>query len=174
MINSKQFSSLIVAIAIGGAVPALAQSSVSGPNTVTLDATNPFNWTANLAATNGSNLPGTQGTISFQFLSTNVARTQWSFSYTIDNTSVAPSTSSRMGVFGFNSATAIASVVPGTSQRFDAALSGAISAAWAIATSVSFPARTAMARATTVSPSRKRRSRGRSRSISRAAPPGWC
>lgn len=104
-------------------VPAVAQSN-STSSTVTLAKADDYTWTVNLAATNGTNLPGTLGTITYNFLSANTAGTLWNFSYSVDNTSIAPSGSSRLGVFGFDTSPTLTGVTAGASQRFDAALNG--------------------------------------------------
>ncbi|GGB40572.1 hypothetical protein GCM10011380_32550 [Sphingomonas metalli] len=91
------------------ATGAQAASYVTGSGSVSLDRTDDFSWTAKLAATAGSGTDGTTGTITYNFLSANSAGTVWNFSYSVDNTSVAPSAKSELASFGFNSSVAIAS-----------------------------------------------------------------
>lgn len=79
-----------------------AASFVSGPGSVSLDRTDAFSWTTTLSATAGSGIVGTTGSIIFNFLSANAAGTVWNFSYSVDNTSTAPSASSELSSFGFN------------------------------------------------------------------------
>jgi hypothetical protein len=106
------------------ASPAAAVSFVNGTGSVSLDRTDDFSWTVNFAATNGTNLPGTTGAITFNFLSANAAGTAWNFSYLVDNNSTAPSLSSRLGSFGFNAAPNAMSVTAPAANRFDPVRNG--------------------------------------------------
>lgn len=94
------------ALALGALSSGSAQAAsfVSGSGVVSLDRVDDFSWTTTLAATAGSGLAGTTGAIVFNFLSANAAGTLWNFSYSVDNTSTAPSASSELSSFGFNTA----------------------------------------------------------------------
>lgn len=81
---------------------------------MSLDASDDFSWTTTLAASAGSGLVGTTGTIVFNFLNTNAAGTLWNFSYSVDNTSVAPSSMSELSAFGFDTSIKPASATSGT------------------------------------------------------------
>jgi hypothetical protein len=97
---------------------------VSSSGAVSLDRTDDFSWTVNYTATRGDDLAGTAAKITFNFLSANVAGTAWNFSYLADNTSTAPSLSSRLGAFGFNTTPNTTSVTFPAANRFDAVLNG--------------------------------------------------
>lgn len=121
MTKTKLLAPALLALSLTSA-PAHAVSFVSGPGSVSLDRTDDFSWTVNFTATVGDNLPGTTGSVTFNFLS--AVGNVWNFSYSVDNTSTAPSASSRLGVFGFDTSGTVTSVSTGAGNRFSAALNG--------------------------------------------------
>lgn len=120
MRNAVLATALTIAALTAGSAD--AASFVSGSGAISLDASDDFSWTTNFAATAGSGLVGTTGTIVFNFLSANAAGTLWNFSYSVDNTSVAPSAMSELSSFGFNTS-ATPSAVSTASGLFSAGIS---------------------------------------------------
>jgi hypothetical protein len=119
----KVLSGLIAGAFAVAASPAAAASFVNN-NMVTLDKADDFSWTVDYKATMGDDLPGTLGQVTFNFLSANDTGTSWKFSYTVDNTSIAPSSTSRLGAFGFNTDPNATSVAFTNADRFDAVRNG--------------------------------------------------
>jgi hypothetical protein len=112
-----KFVLALAAAVVATAPVAHAQSAVTSPSGVSLARTDPFSWTVNVAATQG-----TAGTITFNYLGANAAGTAWNFGYVLDNTSTSPSLSSRLGSFGFDTSGTVSSIIEGSTDRFSAAL----------------------------------------------------
>jgi len=92
----------VAALSFACAAPALAISSINGAtSTVSLDPEDPFSWNIFLTATVGNPTGATAHAI-FNYLGHDAASKVFSFSYWIDNTSVAPSELSRLGQLGFD------------------------------------------------------------------------
>ncbi len=110
----------IAAAALGCLIAssASAASFVSGPGSIYLDKADDFSWTATLSASAGSGLAGTTGSIVYNFLSANAAGTVWNFSYSVDNTSTAPSAGSELSSFGFDTSGLASSVTTGMGNTF--------------------------------------------------------
>lgn len=107
---------IATALAIGAFTSGNAQAAsfVSDDKSVSLDATDDFSWTTSFSATAGAGLVGTTGTIVFNFLSANASGTTWNFSYSVDNTSIAPSAGSELSAFGFNTSVSPPKATAGT------------------------------------------------------------
>ncbi len=112
---------LLSALALIASTPAAQAASVinSDGKGVTLDQSGTFSWTVDFAGASGA-----AGKVTFNLLSADAAGTTWNFSYSLDNTSLSPSLSSRIGVFGFDTSDTLASTTTGSGNRFTAGAGG--------------------------------------------------
>ena len=102
--------------AAGVASLALATSAEAA---VTLTSGTPYSWSVNFTPTTTLGT-GASGTVYFNYV--NTTGNTWNFTYSVNNTSVAPSANSQIVSFGMNTDPNATSVTNGSGDRFTAGL----------------------------------------------------